>query len=213
MKKYMIIAFFGMISLVINAQSKYTLGINSGLDHSFNSAYSDYYKRTATPIDYNMGIYISRAIGQKYRLRLEMQYYKIGIGQDWTGAGTSPTEPVKSTKRIFSLGGNLRLDYKIGHLSKFDFFISPALKGNVPIGSYENTKTYDGNLRTSHYIDPGYRHTLAAGAMGLLIKYNVNAHLGIVLTPEYTYYFRKFYYKCVSPLQTISASLGAEWTF
>jgi hypothetical protein len=211
---FVLIMFLGTIVSAFS-QSRWSVGAFGGVGQSFNLNFSNYYNQKAAIPDYSYGLNASLRVGNKHRIRFESSIDKIGIERNWdvSEAETSTNQPQKSTLNVFYFNLGFRFDYRIFNHNKLNIYLSPALKTFYRMSDYEKTEYTIIKDKTSNYLNINYKENITAGALQLLITYDLTKHLKFTLAPEYMYAFDKFYYKCDNTLQQISCRAGFEWNF
>ena len=215
LKKYIGIILFATISYSSIAQNKYSFGVNSGTSFQFNSIYNGYYSGFTIRPEYNIGIDFAKFIGAKSRVGIELNYENMGVGRNWNidTQTASPTTLQQSRMHIDNWGINLSYSYRLLQHKKLDVYGSSSLKFATSTSHKEKSTLYDGSIVSSHYLDINYRNVRAGAAVGLRLKYNFTEHWALTVLPEYTCYFRNFYYLSSGPLQSIRCNLGMDLSF
>ena len=215
LKKYIGVIIFTTICYSSIAQNKFSIGVTSGTSFHFNSIYSGYYSGYVIRPEYNIGIDFAKFIGTKSRLGVELNYENMGIGRNWdVDPLTATTNTVQQSRmHIDNWGINFSYSYKLLQHKKLDVYGSSSLKFATSASHSEKTTLYDGNIVSTHFLDINYRNVRAGAAAGLRLKYNFTEHWALTMVPEYTCYFRNFYYLSPGPLQSFRCNLGMDLSF
>jgi hypothetical protein len=220
--KYVSLIILMFLALNLNAQSRWSIGAFGGLGHSYHMKFTDYlYTQDARKVDYNYGLGLSVRLKDSTRLRLEGAIQRTALKRDWpqdTSTNKDAYHFVTSINNMYYLDIDLRVDILLCKLKRFDFYLSPGVKTKFSLGDYESTYFENGDntlskTKTTNYLNYSYKKTLIAPSLELLVKYNLGKHVGITLAPEYSYYFREFYYVNDGDFNQLNVKLGMEFTF
>lgn len=212
--KYISVIVLLLVTISLNAQKRFSIGAYGGLGKSFNIETG--YNSVDDPkslLDYNYGLSLCLRIKDSTRIRVEGSIYRTGLKYDWPTPTAGGVHPVKTVKNVYFWDITLRYDYKFFVYKKLDFYLSPGAKGLFSMGYSEETENSVGNTKSSNYLDFAYTQKLVAPSVQLLLRYKLSKHWGITLAPEYSYYFRKFYYTCNGSLSQFDVKLGMECNF
>lgn len=196
-----------------------TLGVNSGLDHNFNAFQikpNAEYNYTYYGINnqYNIGIDLGIGFTKKVRGRVELKYVNGSYGMNYENSSVANTF-VKTIWNINNMDFNIRVDYLLCSVKKFEIFASPGLKYEFFTGQYIQT-TLPNKSVTSRRFDiqlDEYPASILGGAMEILFKYNISKNIGVTLIPEYTYFFRNYVKTNDKAYSRFSANAGFEFKF
>jgi len=208
-------------AIVANAQDNihyaFTIGINSGVDNNIN-AYrlnpnffgNNFYN---SKIHFNIGLDYGWMVSKKFRPRIELKYVKMSYSVGWDNANIPTIK--ESTVNLYNFDINLRMDYLLLNASKFQLFISPALKWEFNVGREEKNIRYDESYNWANYngIITENSRNLLGGAISTILKYNITKNIGITVTPEYTLFFRNFVRSNDKCYQRASVNFGVEFNF
>jgi hypothetical protein len=214
MKKIvLILLLFITVSFSGNAQEDlnvFSTGISGGIDYNMNAyqltnntTYGNSYYGVSPR--YNLGVDFGYMVTKKFRPRLEFKYVSVRYGLDFTPS------PVYSNcgkdlviLNYFNL--NLHFDYSLLTIKKFQLFASPALK-------YEFLLNAIPAINWSGITVLEHPSNSIGGALSAIFKYNITEHIGITLTPEYTYFFNKFSSTNDKAFTRFSGNFGVEYKF
>lgn len=200
-----------------NSDYAYTFGINSGIDININayrlnanSAGNNFYNVNS---HYNIGLDYGLMVSKKFRPRIELKYVKMNYGAGWDNANI-PTFK-ESVVNLYNFDINFRFDYLLFNASKFQLFVSPALKWELNVAREENNIRYDGSDNWANYngIIAENSRNFFGGAFSTIFKYNIIENIGITLTPEYTLFFHNFVSSNDKHFQRLSVNFGLEFNF
>ena len=215
MKKSFLLGLFLLsVPFVSYSQSIFSNSLGGGLDYNYN-VYYDYNNNQKFQVnqDFNFDVNGAFQLGNKLRLRLEVDYSNFSYGQRYYFEKPSDNTVVKSEITIHNLSLTPRVDYKLVVVNKFDVFVSSGFKFEMNLGSDEESQTSGGKVYSSSHISTDYDHFMQGIAGGLLLKYNLSKHLSVNLAPDYSFYLQKFYDQSEGNLQRISVNLGIEWRY
>jgi hypothetical protein len=211
--KYISVVILLLVTISLNAQRRLSIGAYGGLGKSFNTEYTDYVYSQKAKIDYSYGLSLNLRLKDSIRLRLDGGVQRTSLKRDWPLAQDASIQAETSNLSVYYLDLNLRLDYWLYAYKKFNFYVSPGVKTIFSLGYTEKTDYTSGKTKTSNYLDIPYRRTLIAPSVELLVKYNLTKHIGLTLAPEYSYFFKEFYYKNNGNLSQFNVKLGVEFNF
>jgi hypothetical protein len=192
-------------------------GISFGTDDNINgfklnpnSEGNNFYKGNT---HYNIGLSYGWMVTNKLRPRVELKYSKLSYGVGW--ANSNLPAITKSDVNLYDFGINLRADYMLLDANKFQMYVSPALKWEFNLRKEVHNTMNDGTDNWGNYNDVLNENpnNLIGGAVSAIFKYNIVKKVGITLTPEYTYFFRKFVTSNDKSYQRLSVNLGVEFNF
>lgn len=188
------------------------VGLNGGLDFDINA------HKLAPTIDggkyfdnnprYNIGADFGLQVSKKWRPRLELRYVNVKYGIDWTGVDVSLRgNPTQTIQNINYFDINLRIDYLLLSIKKFQFFVSPAFKYEFETGS-----AFVFNRVSNDVILHQPSSIIGLGGSAIL-KYNITPNWGITVTPEYTFFTHGFATGNSKPYERLSTNIGFEYKF
>jgi hypothetical protein len=152
-------------------------------------------------------------VSKKFRPRIELKYVKMSYNAGWDNANIPSLK--ETVVNLYNLDINLRMDYMLLDVSKFQLFVSPALKWEFNIYREEKNTKYDGSYNWANYngiITENLRNILG-GAVSTIFKYNITKNIGITVTPEYTLFFQNFLRSNDKSYQRASVNFGVEFNF
>jgi hypothetical protein len=201
----------------------FTMGINSGLNYDINAyqiPINDrfYYQYLSRPLQYNIGMDFAVAVTNNLRARIGLNFVNSQYGVNWN-VGTPPSETpvdmVQSIQNINYFNISLHLDYLLTKWKKLDIYGSPGLKYEWETSDYINTTLNDGSSTSTnwYFLYPAYPKEIVGASVSLILKYNIGKHLGITLTPDYTFFFRNFVSSNWQYYQRASLNAGFEFRF
>lgn len=208
------------IACTVNAQDDYpvfSVGANAGWDHNTNAfrlTSDENASFTGEPNQFNIGIDFGVRMTKKFRPRLELRYVNMAYHMNWNSTDYPDFDKTDCNINYFDL--NLHLDYSLFTVNKLEVFVSPAIKWEQKSGDFVKTYKNDGSApMTGRFtaIKKEYPGNIAGGAASMIFKYNFNKHLGLTLTPEYTYFFRDFVKSNNKSYQRFNVNAGFEFTF
>ena len=211
MKKLLLIALLFVAAVsAVNAQTEeyITLGINGGVLNNINGYRKDtnHWGQTfknGIP-GYNVAIDFGIRTSAKTRFRLEVEHEEFHYKALWDTARMSNgiTSKIYETRvKVWNMGINLRLDYKIAESEQWKVFVSPGIlwEFNIdresknfkepfdnPLGHSPRKKSYY-NYNEIAYENPNH---IIGSSVQLLCKYKIAKHIALTLTPEYYIYYR-----------------------
>ncbi|WP_163708054.1 outer membrane beta-barrel protein [Mangrovibacterium lignilyticum] len=210
MKKYFILLSILTVPFLGFSQSRFFVNLNAGWDYSANKYYNynnyDIFENEGN--DLSWGLDLGYKFSDIVRFRIESRFGQYSFGQYYSGADLIQTEMTMSYFNI-----NPRFDFRVWTKDKFELFVSPGLKLEYIYDSDQVTDKTDGTTSDLSYVSSAYADNMAGFIGGAIFKYNINKHLGITLSPEYTLYFKKLYEKNDDNMRRFSARLGVEWNF
>jgi hypothetical protein len=193
---------------VDSLENEVFLGINFGIDYNMNAYGStpnttENYEYYGIKPQYNFGIDGSFKLTRRIRPRVEFRYVNVKYGIDMTNAN-SPSTAGHTVVNVSYFGFNWHVDYLFIDTKKFQAFVSPGLKLEF------KSQT---NLSTGHWNTIELRHpkSIAGGALTMIFKYNITPRFGLTLSPEYTYFCRRFAAGNDKQYQRVSTNLGIEF--
>jgi hypothetical protein len=192
-------------------------GISYGIDDninayklSSNSEGNNFYKGDT---HYNIGLSFGWMISKRFRPRIEFKYTKLSYHVGW--ADSNIPSIYESIVNMYNLGINLRADYVLLNVKKFQMFVSPAVKWEFGVNAEEHNLMNDGTDNWGSYngvIEENPRN-LVGGSVAAIFKYNIVKKIGITLTPEYTYFLRNFVLANDNSYNRLSINIGVEYNF
>lgn len=198
-------------------KSKVSFGFNIGGGQNSNGYMStidennfSYYEGDVL---FTTGINASVFITERLRPRLEFAYSEMKYGQKWGDDYASQLE--KTITKTMNLNLNLNLDYLVVNRNKFQLFLSPGIVTEYAVDETHKNYHTDGTTDMRNYsifIDQ-YPSCIAGANFSILVKYKFTEHLGITVTPGYTYYFRKFVASNDKSYTRSLLNFGVEYTF
>jgi hypothetical protein len=193
-----------------------SLGLNAGISHEFNGYRMtldkngfDYYQQNQ---HFNMNANVGVMVSKKFRPRFEIGFVQTSYGMHWSSQYSGFE---KTTHQLYNLDLDLHFDYSIFNSSKFQAYISPAFKSEFVLSDDRNTSLADGTSTSSKFsiLDNEYRSNRVGGSLSMIFIYKVNNNFGFTLTPEYTYFFRRYVAHNSKPYQRFYTNLGFEYRF
>jgi hypothetical protein len=195
----------------------FTFGFNSGIDNDINAyrlnpnySGNNFYNNKP---HFNIGLDYGMMVSKKFRPRIELKYVKMSYNAGWDNANIPSLK--ETVVNLYNLDINLRMDYMLLDVSKFQLFVSPALKWEFNIYREEKNTKYDGSYNWANYngiITENLRNILG-GAVSTIFKYNITKNIGITVTPEYTLFFQNFLRSNDKSYQRASVNFGVEFNF
>lgn len=209
-----IVLLFVMVLLIATegiAQFRISLSLSAGCDENSHKYYSpvNYLKFEDAKTDYNLGLSLGYRLSDIVRARMEFQYATLNYGHQFLNS----IELSKSEMTLNTLSFNPKVDFKFFTFSNFNFYLTTGLRFEYVLNADQETMRTDGEVSEYNYISTDYDDSWIGIGGGLILKYNVSKHLGIIASPEYNYYFNKIYYKNDGTLKRCSANMGIEWIF
>ncbi|WP_372775147.1 hypothetical protein [Mangrovibacterium sp.] len=210
MKKYFILFSILTVPVLSFSQSRFFINLNTGWDNTTNKYYNynNYSIFEDGGADYSWGADLGYQFSDIVRFRIESRFGKYSYGQYYDGANLTQTEMTLSYFNI-----DPRFDFRVWSKNKFGLFVSPGLKLEYVYDSEQVTDKVDGTTSDGSYVSSAYADNMAGFVGGAILKYSINKHLGLTLSPEYTFYFKKLYEKNDNNMQRFSARFGVEWNF
>lgn len=210
-KRIQIILFSLLLSLAGFSQTRFSVNLNGGIDKNFNKFYNPngYTKFEEANAEYNYGLDVGYRLTDWFRARLEFKINEYSFGQK----PIASVDIAESSLTMKNIAFNPRLDFRIFNPGKFEFFISPGFRLEYLMDANQESIRTDGEKSDHNYISTNYRDNMSGFIAGAKLKYNFTDHLGITLSPEYTFFFDKLYEKNDVAMHRFSSSLGVEWTF
>jgi hypothetical protein len=218
--------FIVLMPVAVNAQSTvvasapnnidyaYTIGINKGFDNNINAyrstpnLFGNNFYNGKTHI--NLGFDYGTKISKRFRPRIELKYVKMSYRVGWDNANIPTIK--ESTVNLYNFDINLRMDYLLLDIKKFEFYVSPALKWELTVDRDEHNINEGGDnwAKYNRIIDENSRNLLGGAVSGIL-KYNITKKIGFTVTPEYTLFFRNFVRSNDKNYQRTSVNFGVEF--
>jgi hypothetical protein len=195
-----------------------TIGINGGVDKSINAyqftpdMYNDIFSNNKTY--HNVALDFGLWISPKFRPRIELKYVQTGYTANWETPDYTSNSMKVTNVTLYNFDINLRMDYLLLKIKKFQVFVSPALKWEFNINGDSRNTEYDGSYDYKQYngIITDSPNNIAGGAVSAIFKYKLNRRVGITLSPEYTLFFHDYVQTNNKLYQRISANFGLEFT-
>ena len=214
MKKTGIIIILTLMSLMAYSQSNFYIGLNTGPFFKPNSNISNLGSgvNLNTKVDFNYGLSAGYAFTSNNRVRIEAKYVKIQYEQVYSYIAADPNDPLipeRSELDIYGLAINLIYDYKLFAAGKFSIFISPGFKTQFALSYHEKTIYPYGGV-SSDFIEGQYKKALYGLGIGFIGKYNITERIGIILIPDGSYYFKKFFDDEEKNFKSMNINLGFE---
>jgi hypothetical protein len=213
MKKiFYLLAFLLLLTNMVRGQEyiehPFYLSIYSGLDYNQNAYKMDQdqygFNYKAVQPHYNIGASFSILALKRFRPRIELKYVKMSYKIDWSNTSVSQDSAAvndftgaESDCKLDYINLNVFGDYKLIDTKLFEMYLSAGIKTEYNMDYDYYTYDKDGHLTSeSFYGGPLFSNyfprTSAGCAFGTTLKFNLNQHIGLILTPEYTYFFRNF---------------------
>lgn len=210
-KRIQIILFSLLLSLAGFSQSRFSVNLNGGIDKNFNKYYcpNGYSIFEDGKTDFNYGLDIGYRLTDWFRARLEFRYNEYRFGQE----PLSSVDILQTELTLSNMDINPRLDFRVWNKNKFELFVSPGLRLEYLLNADQESIRSDGEISTKNYISTSYKDAMSGFIGGMILKYNFTDHLGLTLSPEYTFFFDKLYDKNNAAMQRFNTNLGIEWTF
>lgn len=199
------------------SETAFFMGLNSGLDfniNAYNIAQNNYNKTQTDPNHqykfygirprYNIGFDMGLQVSQKLRPRLELKFVNLKYGISYNPSVFQNVGNTIINVNYFDI--NFHMDYLWLTKSKFQLFVSPALKYEYKIGEAVGGDNFN-FLSIDH---PSYDF---GGAVSAIVKYNFTKHWGATFTPEYTCFIKPFSAGNGAPYQRITTNFGFEYKF
>lgn len=227
MKKFLLIVLvLSSLSITGFSQKDYSVAVTGGYDYNMNHLIGLGLENCTNSLpDFNIGADFSFLMGDNLRLRADLRYSNLSFNEPYSSS-THPLNlnAVRLTYAFNNLDISPRADYRILKVSKFDLYASAGLKFEFLLSKFELLELANGDLDTSDTFKHATTGTNVGAVGGLIFKYNITPKIGIVLAPDYTYFFDYFapdrndyndrtrsYGKHY--LQRFSMNAGVEWTF
>jgi|WetSurMetagenome_2_1015567.scaffolds.fasta_scaffold06333_4 hypothetical protein len=192
-------------------------GVTGGIDyniHAFRESAYDQYPFNFYEIQphYNFGINLGVLFAKRFRPTLELKFVKNSYGMNWNNYNSTFD---KSITKLRYFNANLRFDYLLISKNKLDIFLSPTFKSETLLSSKDVLHKMDGDTDNTRYSFVGkeYPRNVLGVAISSIFKYKINNEMGVTLSPEYTYWGRKFVLDNSTAYQTFSVNLGFEVKF
>ena len=209
MKKIYLVLFCLIASVTGYSQSVWTVGIDGGLDFSTNKYYSpnNYVKFENGKLEYHAGLGIGVRISNIVRFRINCNYGEYSYG----------VRPKDSN--VFSESENTlthvdlmpRVDVKLWSYRKFDLLVSPGMNIEFVVDSKNKTTLPNGDESKRVYVSSDYNSKYTGAMLGAIMRYKIDRHFAITLSPDYTYFFEKLYSRNNGTMQRFRVGLGVEW--
>ncbi len=210
MKKYFVLLVLLSISGLAFSQVKVFVNLNAGWDHTSNMYYNynNYEIFENGEEEFSYGFDLGLKLSDVVRFRVATTFGSYCFGQMYTNMDVTQTD---MTMKYFNI--TPRFDFRILHKGNFETFLSPGLKLEYISDADQKSYRTDGSVSDAKYVSTAYEKSMTGVAAAMIMKYNFNSNLGLTLTPEYSYFFKKLYEKNDQNLNRFSARLGLEWTF
>lgn len=195
----------------------FSVGLSYGVDKNFNAFRAtankfgnDFHNdKLYTNATLDLGIYASK----KLRFRVESKYVRMGYKADWKNADF-PT--IKETVvDLYNFAGCFHIDYNVTSIKKLDLSLSAGFKWEFTSDYKFYNKRTDGTTDEGDYynIINEYPSDIYGATLSGILKYNITKHIGITMTPEYTFFFDKFVPTNDKYYQRFSLNAGLEFAF
>ncbi|MFA9388434.1 MAG: outer membrane beta-barrel protein [Prolixibacteraceae bacterium] len=202
-----------LIAMTGFSQSKFAISLNGAFDQN-NHHLTDLRKlNTNEMADFSGGVNLIYYLGEKFRLRAEMEYSNVSFSRDYQTDPTVAKNVAYTNIAMNNLSLNPHLDYKLFSLSKLDVYASGGVRFEFGFYEWQNSFNQGGDLLSGKYINEVQTGGNSGAIGGLSFKYNLTEHLGLNFSPEYTYFFKPFYTANEFNFQRISMKAGLEWRF
>ena len=210
MKKYFILLAISVIPFVGFSQSRFFVNLNAGWDYTTDKYYNynNYDISEHDGMEYSYGASVGMKFSDVVRFRVESRYGQYSYGQSYTGS-----DLLKTTMTLDYFSISPYFDFRVWTKNKFELFVSPGLKLEYISNSDQETQKTDGSVSDGNYVSSAYSDKMSGFAGAAILKYNINKHLGLTFSPEYTLYFKKLYDGNDSRMKRLSTRLGVEWYF
>lgn len=195
-------------------QKSFTLGVSGGYDYNMNHLGGLVNFTNKTP-DFSIGADWSFLfLNENLRARIGLGYSNVSFNQDYTFVSDNPLTVDRSHYAFNNLNITPRADYRLLKVGNFDLYASLGLEFEFLIYKYEGTYYKNGDYDDSNHWTKVNSKTSVGAIGGLIFKYNINDKIGIVLSPDYTYFFNEFIeIENEFDFQRASVNLGLEWKF
>ena len=211
MKKYFLLLSVIAIPFLGFSQSRFFVNVNAGWDYTTNKYYNynNYSFFEQDGAEFSYGADLGYKFSDKVRFRVESRFGKYKYGN----YGSDTDRSIKTTVSMNYFDITPRFDFRIWSKSKLELFVSPGLKLEYNSDmDYETTRT-DGVASDLNYASSAYSESMPGFVGGVILKYNIDKHLGITFSPDYTLYFKKLYDKNDANMQRLTTHLGVEYNF
>ncbi|MGE0077002.1 MAG: outer membrane beta-barrel protein [Bacteroidales bacterium] len=220
--KRLLIILIVLLPFVVSAQNEeenpITIGINAGYDNNINAYRLDPNLNgnnfSSDNPNYNIALDFGIKLSEKYRMRLGVKYVRMGYQADWTNTSLS-TMLDRSEVKLHYSDVNLHVDYMLFNRSKFQIYISPFVNWEFNVSKECKNVKIDGtyNYKQIYGIINENPDNVFGGGISAILKYNLNNHFGLTLTPEYNIFFNKFVSDNDKLYQRTSINFGFEFRF
>jgi hypothetical protein len=228
MKKFLLIVLvLSTLSITGFSQKDYSVAVTGGYDYNMNHLIGlGLENNTNSTPDFNIGADFSFLMGDKLRLRADIRYSNLSFNEPYTSSNIYPKDAVRFIYAFNNLDITPRVDYRILKINKFDLYASAGLKFEFLLYKFELVELADGDFDTSDTFKYATTGTNVGAVGGLIFKYNITPKFGVLLAPDYTYFFDYFvpdrndyhdrqtsYWFNKHYLQRLNMNVGVEWTF
>ncbi|MFV0379191.1 MAG: hypothetical protein ACK5JD_18020 [Mangrovibacterium sp.] len=192
------------------SQSVFFVNLNAGIDKTANTYYNynNYEIFDNDGSELSFGADLGYKFSEKVRFRLASRLGSYSYGQYYTG---SDLEQTRMTLHYVNL--NPHLDFRVLAKGKFELFLSPGWRFEFITDSEQETLKLDGTTSDASYVSGAYSEKMGGFVAEGILKYNVNNHFGVTLSPGYTVFTKELYAKNDNALTRFSARFGIEYSF
>lgn len=192
------------------SQSRFFVNLNAGADFTSNTYYNynNYEIFENDGAELSFGADLGYKFSDKVRARLETRFGNFRYGQYYTGSELEQTE-----MKLQYFAFNPRLDFRVMAKGKFELFLSPGWRLEFISDAEQETLKADGTSSDASYVSSAYSESMGGFIAGGIVKYSLNKHLGLTLSPEYTLFAGKLYDKNDNNMTRFSTRFGIEYNF
>jgi hypothetical protein len=214
--------FFVALTTVLFSQNEKLLnhqlflGFDGGLNYNFNGyrvpADDNGFSFQQVNPHFQIGMNLSYLALPRLRPRLELAYVKNSYDMDW-GNFNDDFATTKTSLNYINM--NLFADFLLVNRANLQLFLFTGIKNEILLSDrYVRTdKNGDTEAVRYNFIDDEYPGAISGGAIGSIVRYQVNDQIGITLKPEYTVFFRNFVRANQATYQRLGFSVGVEIGF